>query len=274
MSFIKMKLIFSLLFILFSFNNLLSQNSVVVRDTIINRAISNKIPIYGKIEESTDSKFQFCLKFNSLVIDVKEIVVDNSTIFSSINSFDIFFNDYTNSEVLIKTNGLKDNNNGVLFYAIIEGLAGSDTTCLIEPSCFLVNDVVSDKVSLTNGRINVRSTPVDIDFKEGLGLNSPNPFYNQTKIPFTIDQKTKVDFKIYSLNGRKVLNKSFADAGFDFEITNNDGTIVNNPDNHTFEKGKYNLILRADSWKASAGAYYLLMTTTNSTYKINLMLIK
>jgi len=268
-----MKLIFSLLFLVFSVNYLFSENSVGIRDTLINRAIVNKIPIYGEIDESLDARYDFCFQFNSLVIDIKDIIVDGTTIFSNV-SYDITFNNFTNSELKVKSTGLKNNNYGILFYALIEGLAGSDTLTKIEPKCFVINDVNSDNINYNLGTINVRSTPVDVQFKEGLGLNSPNPFYDETKIPFTIDKITKVSFKIYSLNGRKVLNSSFADAGFGYTILNSKGLIIEDPENYTFEKGIYKLILKADNWKVSAGAYYLIMTTANSNHKINLMLIK
>ncbi|HRP02679.1 MAG TPA: hypothetical protein PLE30_08535 [Candidatus Kapabacteria bacterium] len=246
----------------------------MISDSTIDRAITNLIPVYGSLANTNNNEYEFCFTFNSLVLDIKNVSTTDNTIFSKINSFNVDFNNLTNSILRVKSSELRSSNNGVLFYIAIEGLAGSDTVTSFTPSCYKKDGKDITEVSLQSANINVRSTPIGIKFIEGLGLNSPNPFNNETKIPFTIENDTKVSFNMFSLNGRRVIGNDLSFNTFDMKIFKDDGNEVSDIYSYIFTKGKYFLILKSRKSDISVGAYYLNMTTSRSTYQLNIMLIK
>ncbi len=270
-----MKFILGLTFFILFYNFTFSQSQIIVKDTTIERAIINKIPIYGEISERNGSDYKFCFEFNSLVIDIKNIVADESCLFSNINSYKVDYNNFNKSILNIECSLINNNNSSnILFYMQVEGLAGSDTSTIINPLCYNVDNKQMDNITFTSGIINVNSTPIVIKYIEKLSYNSPNPFKEQTTLTFTIADSTNVSFQMFTMNGREVFNSNVEENDFEYTVFDSKNNLISNPISHIYERGLYKLVLNVLNWRLSAGAYYLVMTTAKSNYKTNLMLIK
>ena len=268
--------LFALTFLLisgFTDNTLYSQNRIELNDTLIQRAVVTNIPVFGQISES-NGNIEICIKFNAFVIDVKDIKTDENCIISGNLTYTLDMMDLKNSTIIIKADNFQKDLYGKLFWINIEGLAGIDTSTYLEPYCLKINNQDATDPNFTKALVTVQSSPVEPKFNERLGLNSPNPFTYETNFDFSIDMETFVEFKIFSLSGRKVLgNEDFQDA-FEFSIKDSNNNLIENPAKYLFKRGNYKLNLKALPWKLSSGAYYLIMKTSSNTFKTNFMLIK
>ncbi len=271
----NVKLLFSIV-VLFTWSSLdsIAQNKIEIRDTVINRAILNEIPVYGRLENLDSGMLEICIQFDARVIDIKQTKLKNNCILKDVYSFETNFNKYSDAVVKIKSDNFNKNSEGILFYLIVEGLAGSDTANTLKVDCFNLNESPIANPTLINGKISVNSTPITQKFSENIGLNKPNPFEYETIVPFTIDNDTQVDFKIFSLNGNKVLGSLELEDGFELEVFNEHGNLIEDPANHIFKQGYYTTKLRALNWNVATGAYYLVMKTNSGSYKINILLVK
>lgn len=268
-----MKFYFSL-FIFFIPILVLSQTKIEIIDTTINRAIINQIPVYGYLDNIEEGQLEICIEFNSLVLDIKSAKTNNNTIISDINDFKIDFNNYTNSSITLKSNNYKKNTFGILFYLDIEGLAGGDTISILKIKCLKLNgnDIVIS--NLKEGKIIVNSSIVNPKLIEGISQNRPNPFSEETSAIISIANNTNIDIKVFSIDGKKVLNNDNSEYGLEILIFDSNNNLINDYKNHIFQIGEYKLVLKNSYSKVSSGAYFLVMTTNSNIYKINLLIVK
>jgi hypothetical protein len=268
-----MKFYFSI-FIFFIPILVLSQTKIEIIDTTINRAIINQIPVYGYLDKLEDGQLEICIEFNSLVLDIKNAKTDNNTIFSDINDFKIELNNYFNSLITIKSNNYKKNTFGILFYLDVEGLAGGDTLSMLKINCLKLNgnDIIIS--ILKEGKIIVNSSIVNPKIIEGISQNRPNPFSEETSAIISIANNTNINIKVFSLDGKKVLNKDNSEYGLEIFIYDFNNNLIKDYQNHIFQKGEYKLVIKNNYSNISSGAYYLVMTTNSNIYKLNLLLVK
>jgi hypothetical protein len=270
-----LKLLLLLLITLISTSVLsFSAGKLEIRDTTIERGRVYNIPIYGIIPFTSAKTIKIELDFDAMVIDIKKAIGDVNFGLQSDLISNIDISNLKNAKIIISTSSFKNDFSGIICELAIEGLAGIDTTCYIVPvSMSLDNDTISD-INLIKGKININSIPVEPKYLEGLGQNYPNPYFVSTTFPFTIDKETNVNFKLFSLSGKKLNEEADLNDIFQIVIYNENGNIVEKPDNFRFIRGSYKIVLTPFKWKLSSGTYFLIMKTDNGVYRMNFIYIK
>lgn len=110
-------------------------------------------------------------------------------------------------------------------------LAGLGTTAEISPKECYINGLKVDAF-LGSGTITINDTPINVAFREGIGLPFENPSYNTIRIPYSIDSPTSVAFALYDILGRLVEDIPPIDRtqGFyEFAYLPRDGVFANGP---------------------------------------------
>lgn len=252
----------------------ISASILQIKDTTVERGRVYSIPVYGSIPDSSAKEIKIEFVFNAMVIDVKQVIGANHYGLPLDLAYNIDINNLIQSKITITSSSFKKNYSGIICELEIEGLAGLDTLCNIEPVSMLFDDVSPVGIDLIKGTIKVNSVPVEPKYHEGISQNYPNPYSYLTTFPFSIDQETGVNFKMYSLNGKRLNEESDLDDIFQMVVYDENGKSVEKPDSYRFTRGSYKIVLIPYSWKLSSGAYFLIMKTDNGVYRMNFIYIK
>jgi hypothetical protein len=252
----------------------ISAGVLEIKDTIVERGKVYKIQVYGTIPASLADNIKIEIIFDAMVIDIKQAIGNNNYCLPSDLNYNFDLTDLKKSKIIITSTSFKNDYTGIICELAVEGLAGIDTICNIEPVSMLFDNDSIPGFNFIKGIIKVNSVPVEPKYIESLGQNYPNPYFDNTTFPFTIDKETSVNFKLYSLNGRRLNEKS--DLGDVFQITVYDENekTVDKPDTYRFIRGSYKIKLTPYNSELSAGVYFLIMKTEYGVYRMNFIYIK
>lgn len=255
-------------------------NSISVNDTNAFKGQLISIPVYADITESfvyldTVNTFSIDFEYNALMLDIKQIVTDETTLLKADN--------------LIMTNQLNDLNfkksnlnvefdqelsprSGILFYIEAEVLAGPDSVSTITPKSFKLRgkEITTD---YSSGDISVPEPVSEVD-KSYLGNFYPNPFHRYAKAELKITKPTKIKVATYNIGGQDVLSGFCYDDCLEkhFQLTDKNG-IKYNGDELLFE-GDYLLEIKNDYSTLAAGAYLLIIQTDYKVLTQRFVVIK
>lgn len=250
-----------------------SQNSISIRDTVIERGIVCKIPIYLQTDVTDIKSIELKLKFDAYALDISnasggtDFIIQDDKINPDYN-----LSNLSESIVTIKSINLK-NINKALCLIYLEGLAGKDTVTNITPFELIINDNIISNTQFKSGKIKINSVPILPDLKEYISNNYPNPFNTSTTFDFFLDKESKVSFSIYSLNGRLVYRFPAMNS-VEFIVLDNANSNVELTENTVLKQGKYKLNITPNYYDFSSGPYYLVFRTNTQTHKVNFMYLK
>lgn len=273
-----MKLLIPILIII---TNLTSfANSISIKDTNAVKGQVISIPVYADITENfiyldTLNTFKIDFEYNALMLDVKEIVTDGTTLISSNNlkmTNTLNNVDYKKSNLSIEFDDELSVGSGILFYIKLEVLAGPDLTTTITPMDFKLrgNEINADYLP---GNITIPQPVSEVD-KSYLSNFYPNPFHRYSRAELKITKPTRIKVSTYNIAGANVLSGfCYADClEKHFELTGSDGKKYNG-DEQLFE-GDYLLEIKNDFSTLAAGAYLLVIETDYKVLTQRFVVIK
>lgn len=254
----------------------IAQLSISVPDTVLQRGIVYEIPVSGKLNIGKINNFKAVFKYNSLMLDVKsihgasELGIENDIIqISNLN------NVWTDLEIEISADKIKDNFEGILFYIQAEALAAPDSVTLFSPLSLTIDGVLQTNTLFKAGRIIVPPPFVQKSNQDGIGLNYPNPFDGESSLKFTLEDSTSIEFDIFTSTGGLVCNLPEINDYVKFTVYDNSGKYVSfGTDKNILSKGTYELKLRPNRNFFSTGIYYIVMKTSRGTFKTNFVYVK
>jgi hypothetical protein len=233
------------------------------------------IPVKGLIENKSLNTLKIFFTFNSYIIDIKSAAGKNNYFFRDANP--VINVDYSSPEsatLTVTGTDINYNASDTLFILHIEGLAGPDSLTELKPFSLEIDGKINSNVELSTGLIKVLTSPVIHVLIEGFGNIYPNPFSDETKIIFYLSDDSEVNFSIYQLNGRQIYSLPEKANKSNYLIFDSKGSVVNDPINKIFGKGRYMLQLLPKNFEFPSGMYTIVMTTSRGSYKQNIMLAK
>lgn len=270
-----MKYFFGIIILLFTITQLQGQSSVTVNDYSNDRGKDFSVLVKGTIATQTTSMIEIKFRFNAMVIAVKKVVGGNNYSIKDENPImDVKFNNYTNAELTIQSDNFTAIENGNICSIILEGLAGPDSVTDFEPISLKIDGIEQSDASFMTGKISINSTPVQQEFFDALSANYPNPFSSNTKFTFTIEKDTKVKFSVFSNGSREAFSFPSDSKTFSVKFFNSDGSIIDSPEKHIFNRGRYTLEIVPVPWEVTSGVYYFVFKTELNVFKENLIYIK
>lgn len=247
------------------YNISFSQNNIITKDTTIQSNIVYKYSIYGKITENNHNIKEICFSYNTDLINIFKINLNENTLIKKIISDTIIF-DGNKTTFIIRFNDYEAEKDGILLDLDIFGNSEVDTNTSFEITCFN-SDNKPLQFTQNIGKIKILSNNVS---KEVFGLFFPNPFDKETNLHFNIIENTKLSFFMYSINGVEVLNNNSEFV----QITNESGTDILYSFDYIFSKGVYKLRINFENTYISAGPYFIIIKTDKNIYKYNLIYLK
>ncbi|OGU10656.1 MAG: hypothetical protein A2X61_17050 [Ignavibacteria bacterium GWB2_35_12] len=252
-----------------------AQSNVSVPDTVIPRGKIYSIPISGKIDISNVDSLRIRLQYNARVIDIKS-AAGNDNFIMNCRTVKITNQDLTNIDkatIDVSCDSISPTTTGIFCMIDVEGLAGPDSLTNLIPIAVYVNGN-PDLLALSDaGLIKVPGPPVYQRFPEWLGQNYPNPFSGYTFFHLSIENETKVDFKIFTNDGSEVISKDENSESLQLYKVTSTGNIKINRFEDVIDKGNYELHFIPDAELAS-GSYFLVMLTDNGIYNIRFLYLK
>jgi hypothetical protein len=260
----------------YSYYNLsFAQSYVSVPDTVIPRGEIYNIPVSGIFNQSDITSLKITFQFNARVIDVKSATGADSYIMKCSTPWlsELTFSGSDTAYVDISCDSVSSITNGIICSIDVEGLAGPDSITTLVPIKVFINGIQVELPTFKAGQLRVPGSTVYQQYPEGLGQNYPNPFSGYTFFPISIENATKIDFKIFTNYGQEVftdLDNSeslmlFKETGSGFEKINIKDDVL--------EKGNYRLTFIPEAELAS-GSYFMVMQSDNGVYNKRFLYIK
>jgi len=273
-----MKLLIPIFILIFA--HIAHSSSITINDTSATKGLVLNIPVYGDFTEDFDdlsegNKFRIEFEFNALMLDFKNIIVDESTVVSDneIGSNVILNNDdFRKSSISVEFDANLDFKSGILFYLETEILAGPDTLASITPNLFLLNNVL-EQSDFDEGIITIPQPVIEID-KSYLSTFYPNPFHRYSKADLTLTRATKIKVATYNITGADMLSSFCYEDCLDkhFRLTDDSGNEYTGEDE--LPEGDYLLELRNDYSTLSSGAYLIVIQTDSKVLSQRFVVIK
>lgn len=271
-----MKYIFIAFILVINFGSILfGQNSISIDSYQKQRGVSFAIPLNGSINNATLNSIEITIRFNSTVLAINKVEAGSEFAIQDANpEFNVDFKNFTNSELVIKSNQVKSISNGQICKIVVEGLAASDTVSGIEPILLKINDVVQTDVQFSKGMVTINSTPIQPIFINGLSSNYPNPFSEKTKFNFSFENQTELKFSIFSNGGREVFNYPNSQQSFEVKFFDSKNNLIQIPENNKLMPGNYYVEIAPIPWEVTAGVYYFVLYIGSDAFKENIIYIK
>jgi hypothetical protein len=161
----------------------------------------------------------------------------------------------------ITCNDVQRSNDNAVFDIEFDVIAGPDTVALIEPRLLTLNGDTVQDVELSTGVVSFTEDEPRVfpTYPEGLGINTPNPFYLETKVTYTVERTTDVRFQIFDHLGKKVLEETI-------------GNQARGVYSYTISTFKEN-----SEWihfSQSSGLYLVVMETNSGVYTKKILFLK
>ena len=246
------------------------QSSVFTNDTSITRKTEYKIPVYAELEKPVENLF-FEINYDYFTLNIIDFQTCDSCLFENVEHSINVTEDNQNAYLDVSGELKESQSEGILGYAVVEGLYGPDSV-----SSFNINSVTIDDEPLEpdyydESLITVRGESIYPAEREEISHNFPNPFYYNTTFDIFLTESTKLSFSLYDFSGRLVAkfpgkNSNALDYRLFNENTNEELTI-----NQTLQPGDYQFVLIPDNSVFATGTYYLIIESNTNIYKINIL---
>ena len=254
-------------------SDLLSQTSIQAPSARIDRAKTYNLPVIGTLPAGQITDIKLLFKYNANIIDIKSATGKNN--YAIQDSSPIYSNDYTNlDETLFTVVGTKVQNktDDTLCMLQIEGLAYSDSICILKPFQMWVNNAYIANTELKDGKIIVNGSSILPNFPDNFNYGYPNPFDYKIKFDFNLEKNSAIEFKVFNLNGTRAVD-SRNDPQM-FAIADEISGKIYNDLNQVFAKGSYTLQFTPDATVIAGGLYIIVFKTDRSVYNRNFIYIK
>lgn len=235
---------------------LFSQNRISIPSKSIERGKIDTINIEGTLSLQNSSLLRIKLLFDAHFIDVKKVNGNpNFAIMEDEPYFDLDLTKIDSAILNVQATNFQSITNGIIFQVLVEGLVYKDSVMHIFPIDVAVDDS-SIECSKDTGTIIVRGPsviPIEIT---SIGFSYPSPVKSLIYFNFSLGKKTKLNFSIFSINGKQILSSINNPEKFNIV----DGIIPRPIYNSTLEAGSYLLRIEIPS-EISSGVYFLRMNT-------------
>ncbi len=218
-------------------------------------------PLNGSPGDDPIDEIEIKILFDARILDFKSAVggADYAIKDAELPVEQIFAKDELDTLIVRSTN-VGDSPGETICMLNMEGLAFFDSVSVMIPIELKINGVPIEDAEFSESEIVVSGIPVFPDFPERIGRNYPNPFYDETRFPFNIENESTVEFKIFSSDGIR-----FYASGGDPEVfrifLKTDAGEIEKGLNDRLEKGAYVLLFRPRSNDLASGAYLISMKT-------------
>ncbi len=234
------------------------------------RGDTARILINAEFDTPPDKIF-LNIKYDGTMLNFLRAVPGEDYIIMLPNSVDNVWDPGESSWMLnILSDNLSGSGSGTLIALDFEILAGKEEFAAVTPAKLTLNDIKVD-AGFSGGGVEVRDPPVFTDYPESLGQNYPNPFFSESTFPFSLDVETPVEFFVYDIRGRKVLDFNYITR---VSTLFKDGAGFIDPAENRLGKGSYYLTVQTDEWMLASGFYIMVMKTERKVHKVNFIIQK
>lgn len=253
--------------------NLQSENRIFLRDTTIERGNNYIIPIYGTINFSPLDNITLEIQYDARIININSVSGDpNFIIISKKPNVQHKLRDLNNSLIIISSNEAQSKEDGILCYLETEGLVFSDSIADIFLNRVVINGIERNELKGKIGSITVRGQSFLPNFPDNLGLNFPNPFSNETRFEFNLENTTQISFFMYNSSGKEIY--SSINTPEIFEVFSYDGNLIDEPFGKSLTRGKYFVLFRPPAYDFASGVYFFGLKTDKGFYNRSFSVIK
>ncbi len=271
----KVLLIF-LFFMLSLTSGAFSQPEIFVNDTIITRGTVSNIPVYLNYNGAKPSNITIYFSYNAYFLSVYS--ANGGSEYRMNCQSPAFQNDSTDlqhSVISISCGDINDADDGIMCILRLEALASPDTASFLTPDSVFFNGIKQNDAVLRAGLIKSIGSSVIQQYNEGIGHNEPNEFKEHTAFPIIINKNTKVEFAIYTVDGRRIVDNSTLNSlSFTLYKKTTSGYVKVDAIDGEIERGEYRLDFFPNSYEFSTGAYFIQMITASGAYSRSFMICK
>lgn len=224
---------------------------ITVSDATAKQGDLKDIEVTGTIADTIIDSVRISVNYNANRLKIDSVTGGNEYALQCLQPSFIDQVSISDGVLEISCSNIKQTTDGKLFVLHCTILAGTGTVAEIAPVECFVNGIKKEGI-LSIGTITIDDIPVTVKFKEGIGFPFENPSYTTIRIPYSIDNPTKVSFTLYDILGRIVEDISPIERTqgiYEFNYIPRDGVFAN-------------------------GAYFVKMTTDSKVYFTYFMRIR
>lgn len=250
-----------------------SEDVVYLRDTTIERGTNYIIPIYGTINISPIENIILEFEYDARIININSVAGDpNFIIKPKSPSVQHQLREMNNAILIVSSNEAQAKNNGVICHFEVEGLVFSDSIADIFLNRVIINGIERAELKGKIGTIKVRGQSFLPNFPDNLGLNYPNPFSNETRLEFNLENSSPISFFIFNSGGKEIYSSRNTPEIFD--VFSYSGDLIVEPFEKTLSRGKYYVLFRPPTYDFASGVYFFGMKTDKGYYNRSFSVIK
>lgn len=254
--------------IYFNFHTTYS-TEISISDTIIYQGENHKakIPIIGTINKQTIQSIRLVIIYDAYGLSINNVIGKNNFMMRSEKPF--FFNNLEkldSAKLEIYDNNVQTLTNDTICILEIEGLVSFDSIAYLKIDKIFIDEIEQNDFIPQIAKIKIIGTIIQPKFEEGLGDNFPNPFYSDTKIPFVVNNTTKIRFIMFTFLGEIIQDSWDDDNSIVLRYYDKNGEISGVTPNYLFKRGDYILHINPISWRFASGIYILMMKTDFGVY--------
>lgn len=249
--------------------------SIKIQDTTIQRGEIIKIPVLCSLDNYSDiSKLSLDFSFDKYLLSLKYVETNAHTVLQCKNYMPKINFSTTPASFSINCIDFNESKTDTLCFLNFEALVAPDSICRIVPSNLIINSNKINDAVLDSALIKVPGTTIIIkNDDEYLSANYPNPFDYETNFDLILAEKTSLEFKIYELDTRNILN--YKDIQGQIKIFKIDDGSYSDVSSHTsFEKGKYLIKFIPLNYDIASGQYLFVLQTDKNTHSRRMMYVK
>ncbi len=248
-----------------------------IQDTIIYQGENNKakIPIIGTIHNQSIQSIKLIIIYNAYGLSINNVIGKNNFMMRSEKP--LFINNLENldsAKLEIYDNNVQSLVNDTICILEIEGLVSFDSLAYLKIDKVFINDIEQNELTPKIAKIKIIGTVIQPNFEEGLGYNYPNPFFSDTRIPFFVNNTTKIRFIFFSSSGEIIQDSWDDENSVELIYFDKNGQILAVTPNYLFRRGEYTLYINPLSWRFASGIYTLVMKTDFGVYYQHLVNVK
>lgn len=223
-------------------------------------------PLKGSLGDDPIGNIEIKILFDARILDFKSAVggADYAIKDAEIPVEQRFSIDNLDT-LIVRSANVGDPSGETICMLNMEGLTFSDSVSALIPIELTIDGVLIDDAEFSESEIIVSGIPVFPDFPERIGRNYPNPFYDETRFPFNIEEETGVEFKVFSSDGIRFYASGDDGEVFRIFLKTEAGEIEKDL-NDRLEKGTYVLLFRPRSNDLASGVYLVSMKTDGGVH--------
>ena len=198
------------------------------------------VVVSGSVSVDSLANLQIVFEYNAGRIKIDSVVAGTDYAIKCVNPSISDSSFATLGTLKVSCADVQTVSDGKICILYVTCLSGEGKEALITPSKVVINDS-NQAGNFVSGKITFDDTAITQKFIEGLGYSSPNPFWSNIKIPYTISEPTNAAFLIYDLSGRLIIEYppiSRVRGSYYFYFTPDEGVLAN---------GAYYLVMKTDS---------------------------